>query len=365
MRVDVDHTFAPDPARREDILARELGFGRFFTDRMLTIRFTEERGWHDARIGPFADLTLSPAAAVLHYGQAIFEGMKAYRRTDGEIGLFRPEMNARRMARSAVRMVMPPLPEDLFLSGLDQLIDLERDWVPSRVNEALYVRPFSIATEPLQGVRAAKEYLFAVILSPVGAYYASGFEPVKILVADDLVRAVKGGTGEAKFAGNYAASLLGGVRAREAGCAQVLWLDGAEHRFVEEIGAMNVMFVIDGTLVTSPLSGSILPGVTRDTVLTLAREEGIPVEERPVAIDDVLTAIRDGRVSEAFGCGTAAVITAIRSLTWKGEEHRVANAPGELSKRFFTTITDVQFGRAADRHGWVRVVPRRPTGAVV
>lgn len=365
MRVDIDTTFTPDPSRRADIMERELGFGRYFTDRMLTVQYTEGRGWHDARIGPFENFSLSPAAAVLHYGQAIFEGMKAYRRTDGEIGLFRPEMNARRMARSAERMVMPPIPEDLFLAGLDHLIDLEREWVPTRENEALYVRPYCIATEPLQGVRAAKEYLFAVILSPVGAYYASGFEPVKILVADDLVRAVKGGTGEAKFAGNYAASLLGGVRAREAGCAQVLWLDGAEHRYVEEIGAMNVMFVLDGTLVTSALSGSILPGVTRDTVLTLAREEGIEVEERPVPIDEVLDAIGDGRCTEAFGCGTAAVITAIRSLTWKGKEHVIASAPGELSKRFFTTITDVQFGRAADRHGWVRVVPRRPSGAVV
>lgn len=349
--------FTPDPARRQRIHQLELGFGRYFTDRAFTIRFEEGKGWHDGVIGPFADFHLSPAAAVLHYGQSIFEGQKAFRRTDGEIGLFRPLKNAERFRRSAARMVMPEVPEELYIDALDTLVDLERDWTPSGEMESLYVRPFMFATEPLQGVRPANQYLFAIILSPVGAYYASGFKPVKILVSDTHVRAVPGGTGEAKCAGNYAASLLAGRLAREAGCAQVLWLDGAERKYVEEIGAMNVMFVIDGKVITSPLTGSILPGVTRDTILELCRHEGIPCEERRLGIDEVLAAIADGRCTESFGCGTAAVITAIESFTFKGTEHRLPKAPGPYAERFLKTITDIQWGRATDKYGWVHIVP--------
>lgn len=349
----------PDTARRQRILQLDLGFGRYFTDRMFTIRYEEERGWHDGLIGPFEDFHLSPAAAVLHYGQSIFEGQKAFRRVDDEIGLFRPGMNAERFRRSAARMVMPEVPEELYVDALETLVDLERDWTPGGEMQALYVRPFMFATEPLQGVRAANRYVFTIILSPVGAYYASGFKPVKILVSETYVRAVPGGTGEAKCAGNYAASLMAGREARESGCSQVLWLDGSERRYVEEIGAMNVMFVIDGKVVTPPLGGSILPGITRDTILQLCRHEGIAHEERRLAIDEVVDAIADGRCSEAFGCGTAAVITSISAFLYRGREHVLPQAPGPFAERFLKTITDIQWGRITDKYGWVHIVPRR------
>lgn len=357
MRIDIDTDFSPDPKRREHVLEQELGFGRYFTDRMFTARHDEQRGWHDARIGPFADLRLSPAAAVFHYGQAIFEGQKAYRRADGEIALFRPEQNARRFRRSAERMAMPSVPEDLYLEAVETLVDLERAWVPGGDMQSLYIRPFMIATEPLQGVRAANEYLFAVILSPVGAYYASGFKPVDILVSEKYVRAAEGGTGEAKAAGNYGASLIASWEARDNECAQVLWLDAKEHRYVEEIGAMNVMFVIDGTLVTPALTGTVLPGVTRSCVLEIARNDGVQVEERLLAIDELIAVIDEGRCQEAFGCGTAAVITAIRSFRHRGKGYIVRDEPGPVSQKMLKTITDIQWGRSPDPYGWIHVVP--------
>lgn len=358
MQITIAPHTPPDPSRRKDVLAKELGFGRFFTDRMFRARYVEGEGWITAEIGPFADFSLSPAAAVLHYGQAIFEGQKAYRRPDGEIGLFRPEQNARRFARSARRMVMPEVPEELFLDAIETLVDLERDWVPSGKNESLYIRPYMIATEPLQGVRPAREYLFAVILSPVGAYYASGFRPVRILVSEKYVRAAPGGTGEAKAAGNYAASMIAGRAAQSKGCAQVLWLDAVERKYVEEIGAMNVCFMIDDKLVTSPLSGTILPGVTRDCVLTIARDRGISIEERRLSIDEVVDAIDAGRCTEAFGCGTAAVITSISTLVFDDREYVISEAAGPIATSMFETITDIQWGRTPDRFGWTRIVPR-------
>jgi branched-chain amino acid aminotransferase len=358
MRIDVDSAFTPDPNRRKNTLHQDLGFGLYFTDRMFTAHYEEGNGWHDARIGPLSDLHLHPAAAVFHYGQAIFEGQKAYRRADGEIALFRPEQNARRFRRSAERMAMPPVPEDLYVEAIETLVDLERGWVPGGEMQSLYIRPFMIATEPLQGVRAASEYLFAVILSPVGAYYASGFKPVDILVSENYVRAAEGGTGEAKAAGNYGASLIAAHEARGHECAQVLWLDAKERRYVEEIGAMNVMFVIDGTLTTPPLTGTILPGVTRSCVLQIARDQGVPVEERRLAIDELAAAIDEGRCQESFGCGTAAVITAIRSFRYRGMEYRVREEPGPVSQMMFKTITDIQWGRVADPYGWARVVRR-------
>lgn len=359
IEIDIDRTFHPSPSRREDILKRELSFGKFFTDRMFTIRWTAQDGWSRPLIGPFEDIRLSPAAAVLHYGQAFFEGMKAFHRADGEIALFRPLMNARRQRESARRLVMPELPEGLFVRALEGLLDLERAWVPKGELQSLYIRPFCIATEPLLGVRAAVEYLFAIILSPVGAYYATGFTPVDILVSEDLARAASGGTGSVKAAGNYGASLLAGRRAKDAGCAQVLWLDGAEHRYAEEIGAMNVMFVIDGTLVTPELSGTILPGVTRDSILALARAEGLPVEERKVSIDEIVEAIENKRCTESFGCGTAAVVTSIGSFLHRGKSYKLPNAPGPVSQRMFQTITDLQWGRRPDTHGWIHIIPRR------
>jgi branched-chain amino acid aminotransferase len=365
MKIHIDTSFRPDPARRREILQRELGFGRYFTDRMYMAHYTAEKGWHGARIVPFEALRLSPGAAVLHYGQAIFEGQKAYHSADDEVLLFRPHANARRFALSARRLVIPPVPEDDYVQAIETLLDLEREWVPRGEMQALYVRPVCFASEALLGVRAAKEYLFLVILSPVGAYYETGFRPVKILVSEEYVRAAPGGTGEAKAAGNYGASLAAGRTAQAAGCQQVLWLDAVEHRYVEEIGAMNIMAVIDGRLITPPLTGTILPGVTRDTVLTLAKELEIAVEERPLAIDDLIAGIRDGRCSESFGCGTAAVISAIGSFMFRGQEHRFPNAPGPIARRMLETITDIQWGRRPDSHGWVHVVPRRSVGEPV
>ncbi|MEE9383404.1 MAG: branched-chain amino acid aminotransferase [Nannocystaceae bacterium] len=359
MTIETDSTFAPDPARAKDILSRELGFGNHFTDRMFTARYDEGRGWHSAKIGRFEDFQLSPAAAVLHYGQAIFEGQKVYRQPDGEVAVFRPRMNARRFVRSADRLVMPAVPEAFYIEAADRLVDIERAWVPGGEMQSLYMRPFMIATEPLQGVRPAKQYLFSIILSPVGAYYASGFNPVRIFVSPDLVRAPKTGVGEAKAAGNYAASLLAGTHAEKAGCSQVLWLDAAKRKYVEEIGAMNIMFAIDGALVTPPLGGSILAGVTRDSVLVLAEQQGTKVEERAVAIEELIAAIESGRCTEAFGCGTAAVITSIGSFLHQGKEYALPSAPGPMAERMLQTITDIQWGRARDPHAWMHIVPRR------
>ena len=243
-KFEIDPSFSSDPTRAKETLAQELGFGKFFSDNMFTLEYDAGKGWHNGKIGKHRELALSPAAAVFHYAQAMFEGLKAYARTDGEILLFRPEMNARRMNASAKRLMMPQIPEETFVQAVRELVDVERQWVPTGEMQSLYIRPFMIATEPLQGVRSANQYLFCIILSPVGAYYSGGFKPVKILVCEDYVRAVQGGTGAAKFAGNYAASLAAGQQAQENGCDQVLWLDGVHRNFVEEIGAMNVMFVI-------------------------------------------------------------------------------------------------------------------------
>jgi branched-chain amino acid aminotransferase len=358
VRIEMDKDFSPERGRRETTLAQDLGFGRYFTDRMFTAHWEEDRGWHDARIGPLSELRLHPAAAVFHYGQAIFEGQKAYRRADGEVALFRPAENARRFQRSAQRMAMPPVPEDLYLEAVETLVDAERDWVPAGDMQSLYIRPFMVATEPLQGVRASRKYLFAIILSPVGAYYASGFKPVDILVCENYVRSAEGGTGAAKAAGNYGASLVASREAQALDCAQVLWLDARERRYVEEIGAMNVMFVIDGTLTTPPLAGTVLPGVTRACVLQLARDRDIPVEERRVPIDELTSSIDDGRCQESFGCGTAAVVSAIRSFTYRGKKHRMRDQPGPVSQLMRKTITDIQWGRGPDHYGWSHVVKR-------
>lgn len=357
MEISID-AFTRDPDHVKSTLAKPLGFGSFFADRMFRADYTEGRGWHDAKITPFAPFSMSPAAAVFHYGQAVFEGMKAYARKDGEILLFRPEMNAQRMAASCARMAMPAFPEEDFLQGLNALVDAERDWVPTGDNQSLYIRPFMIASEPLQGVRPSHEYIFSIILSPVASYYADGFNPVRIFVTEKYVRAVEGGTGEAKAAGNYAASLIASKDAKEAGCAQVLWLDAKERRYIEEIGAMNVLFCIDGKLVTPPLAGSVLPSITRKTLLELAKADGVEIDERPIAIDELIDAISAGRCTEAFGCGTAAVITAIGELVFRGETIKLPQSPGPLAQRYFEKITDLQWGRTQDTRGWSRVVPR-------
>jgi branched-chain amino acid aminotransferase len=332
-----------------------LGFGRHFADRMLVADWNESNGWHDVRIVPYGPFTLEPSAAVFHYGQEAFEGLKAYRREGDVVALFRPEMNLARLNRSAMRLALPEVPAELFLQGLEKLVRLERDWVPAAEGTSLYIRPVLIATEAALGVRPAQEYRFFIILSPVGAYYASGFKPVRILVEDRLVRAAPGGTGEAKTGGNYAASLIAGREAAKRGFNQVLWLDAIQHRFVEEVGAMNIFFVIDGRLVTPSLSGSFLDGITRDSIMKLAPTLGLTVEERPVAIDDLMAGIRNGRVLEVFGSGTAAVVSPVGALCYQDELVMIGDgAVGRVTQQMYETLTGIQYGRLPDRFGWMR-----------
>jgi branched-chain amino acid aminotransferase len=334
-----------------------LGFGQIFTNRILKADWGAQRGWHDARIEPYGPLVLDPAAKVYHYGQEVFEGLKAYRWQDGRVALFRPQMNAERFNRSAARLALPAVPEDLFLEGIDALVRLEKEWVPTAAGTSLYIRPTLIAVEPKLGVSPADQCLFFVILSPVGAYYTAGFNPVRILVEDYYVRAVPGGTGTAKTGGNYASSLLAGRKAKERGFEQVLWLDGIQRRYVEEVGAMNIFFVVDGALVTPPLTDSFLAGVTRDSVLELAETLGIPVAVRPVEIDDLLAGVRSGRVSEAFGTGTAAVISPVGVLGYKDEVFTVGSGGvGSMTQRLYAEVTGIQCGRLPDRFGWMHEV---------
>lgn len=334
-----------------------LGFGQIFTNRMLKAQWDVARGWHDARIEPYGPLALDPAAKVYHYAQEVFEGLKAYRWQDGRVALFRPRMNAERFNRSAARLALPQVPERLFLEGIDRLVRLEDEWIPSAEGTSLYVRPTLIAVEPTLGVRPSEQCLFFVILSPVGAYYASGFNPVRILVEDYYVRAVPGGTGSAKTGGNYAASLSAGLKAKERGFEQVLWLDGIQRRYVEEVGAMNIFFIVDGTLVTPPLSDSFLAGVTRDSVLELAESLGLPVEVRPVEIGALMAGIRSGSVSEAFGTGTAAVISPVGVFGYKDEIATVGSGGvGPQTRRLYDTLTGIQYGRLPDRFGWMHEV---------
>lgn len=336
----------------------ELGFGQIFTNRMLKADWNGRLGWHNARIEPYGPLVLDPAAKVFHYAQEVFEGLKAYRWQDGRVALFRPQMNAARFNRSATRLALPEVPESLFLEGIDALVRLEEDWLPSAEGTALYIRPTLIAVEPTLGVRPSEQCLFFVILSPVGAYYAAGFNPVRILVEDYFVRAVPGGTGTAKTGGNYASSLRAGLKAKERGFEQVLWLDGIQRRYVEEVGAMNIFFVVEGTLVTPPLSDSFLAGVTRDSVLAMAETLGVPVDVRPVDIDDLLAGVRSGRVSEAFGTGTAAVVSPVGVLGYKDEVLTVGTGGvGPLTRRFYDSLTGIQYGRLPDPFGWLHQVP--------
>jgi branched-chain amino acid aminotransferase len=337
--------------------ASQLGFGRIFTDRMFIAEWKVGQGWVDARIQPYAPFTLDPACLVFHYAQEIFEGLKAYKWPDDTITLFRPEMNARRFNISAERMCMPQVPEELFLGGIEQLVNLERDWIPTAPSTSLYIRPTMIAVEPVLGVKPSDHYYFYVILTPVGAYYASGFNPVKIMVEDRYVRAVPGGTGEAKTGGNYASSLKAGLEAKKKGYDQVLWLDGMERRYIEEVGAMNMFFAYGKTVVTAPLEGSILRGVTRDSVLKLATTLGFQVEERKIDITTIMNDIRSGKVTEAFGSGTAAVITPVGSLCFKEESLVIGTGGvGPLTQQLYDTLTGIQYGTRPDQFGWLRKI---------
>jgi len=345
---------APEKMKQKLADESQLGFGRLFTDRMLLVEWTQGKGWHSARIKPYEPFVLDPAALVFHYAQEIFEGLKAYKWADGRVALFRPEKNARRFNLSAVRMCMPEVPEDLFVEGIKQLVSLEKDWIPTAAGTSLYIRPTLIAVEPVLGVKPSDHYYFYVILSPVGAYYASGFNPVNILVEDHYVRAVSGGTGEAKTGGNYASSLKAGLEAKKKGYDQVLWLDGRQQRYIEEVGAMNMFFAYGTHIVTSPLTGSILAGITRDSVLTLAAKLGCTVEEKLIDVQELIADIKSGKVTEAFGSGTAAVITPVGSLCYKDEKVQLGNGGvGSLSQKLYDTLTGIQTGALPDDYGWV------------
>jgi branched-chain amino acid aminotransferase len=338
---------------REAILANP-GFGTNFTDHMVDICWSEWGGWHRPRVQPYGPIALDPAAAVLHYGQEIFEGMKAYRHADGSIWTFRPEANASRMQRSAARLALPELPTDYFIESLKQLIAVDGDWVPSAPETSLYLRPFMFAKEAFLGVRPAKKVNYYVIASPAGAYFTGGVAPVAIWLSTEYARAGRGGTGAAKTGGNYASSLLAQAEASAKGCAQVLFLDSVEGKYVEELGGMNVVLVYkDGTLVT-PLSDSILEGITRDSILQLAEDRGLTVERRRVSIDEWREGVASGDIVEMFACGTAAVVTPIAVVKAEGFEIGTADAAaGELTMSLRQELTDIQYGRLPDKHGWL------------
>ncbi|MCD7949074.1 MAG: branched-chain amino acid aminotransferase [Erysipelotrichaceae bacterium] len=334
-----------------------LGFGNYFTDHMFIMDWSKEQGWHDARIVPYAPIPMDPATMVLHYAQETFEGLKAYRNPNGDILLFRPEMNARRMINSNKRICMAEVPEDMFIEAVEAIVKYEQDWIPTAPDTSLYIRPFMYASEPSVGVHPADSYKFIIILSPVGAYYPEGLDPVKIWVEDEYVRAVKGGTGFTKCGGNYAASIAAQVKAENHGYTQVLWLDGVHRKYVEEVGTMNVMFLINDTVVTAALEGSVLPGVTRDSIIHILKDWGYKVEERELSIDELMDAARDGSLKEAWGTGTAAVISPIGELCYKGEEIVVHDFKiGELTQKLYDTLTGIQWGKLEDKYNWTRVV---------
>jgi branched-chain amino acid aminotransferase len=345
-------------AERDAILA-DPGFGKHFTDHMVTIDWTVDEGWHDARVTPYGPLQIDPASSVLHYAQEIFEGLKAYRHEDGSIWTFRPEKNAERLQRSARRLALPELSSEDFIAAVKHIVAVDGDWVPSGGETSLYIRPFMIANEVFLGVRAANRVSFMVIASPAGAYFADGVAPVKIWLSTEYSRAGRGGTGAAKCGGNYAASLLPQMEAYEHGCAQVLFLDGETGSHIDELGGMNVMFVHGdgaggGTLVTPRLTGTILEGVTRDSILQLARDRGMTVEERDVTIDEWRDGVASGEITEVFACGTAAVITPISVLKGHNVEIGDPDAPaGEVTLALRKELTDIQYGRLPDRHGWL------------
>jgi branched-chain amino acid aminotransferase len=344
----------PLPAAEREAILADPGFGRHFTDHMVTIRWTEGRGWHDAQLVPYAPLSLDPANMTLHYSQTIFEGLKAYRRPDGSVATFRPGANAERFQASARRLAMPELPVELFVEACDVLVAQDKDWVPPHGEQSLYLRPFMIATEVGLGVRPANEYLFLVIASPAGAYFKGGVKPVSVWLSEDYVRAVRGGTGAAKTGGNYAASLVAQKGAADEGCDQVVWLDAVERRWVEEMGGMNLYFVYGDRIVTPELTGSLLPGITRDSLLTLARDLGYTAEEGRISTDDWRRDAADGTLTEVFACGTAAVITPVGTVkSTSGEWTQNGGEPGEVTMRLRRALLDLQTGAAPDPHGWM------------
>ena len=335
----------------------KLGFGVYFSDHMFRMDYLQGKGWHSPRIEPYGPLSLDPTALFLHYGQQVFDGLKAFRQGDGAIKLFRPRDYLERMNRSARRLCMPSVDTGFVLEAFKELVGIDQDWVPGKRGTSLYIRPVMIATEAALGVKVSKRYLFYIVTGPVGAYYAEGFNPTRIFVTDRYVRAVRGGIGDAKTAGNYAASLLAAEEAYEQGCTQVLWLDACNRSHVEEVGTSNIFFLLKDALVTPPLSGSILPGVTRKSVMQLAADWGIPVEERPVPIEEVIDGIRSEGLAEMFASGTAAVISPVGWLQYRGETYIVNQGKvGGLSRRLFEEISGIQIGDRPDPHGWMEPV---------
>ena len=331
----------------------DLGFGQIFTDHMFLADFQEEKGWYDPRIEPYGPLSLDPATAVLHYAQAIFDGLKAFRGVDGKLRLFRPQKHVERLNNSARRMCIPPLDPELALQSIVTVVQTDGEWVPRMLGTSLYIRPTIIASEAFLGVRPARSYIYFVILSPVGAYYPEGMAPVKIRVEEHYVRAVEGGLGGAKTGANYAASLMAGEDAKHQGFTQVLWLDGVHRRYIDEVGTMNIMVKIGDEVITPPLTGTVLPGVTRDSVLTLLRDWGLRAIERQVGIDEVMAAHRAGTLTEVWGTGTAAVISPVGELAYKGERMVINGGKiGPLTQRLYDAIVGIQYGQAPDPHGW-------------
>lgn len=360
----------PLPAvdRRQRMTA--LGFGQVFSEHMVTIRYDEARGWYDATLEPYGPISFDPATSALHYGQTIFEGLKAYAQPDGSVATFRPEANAARFARSAARLAMPALPEELFVGALHELADIDRDWIPTSGEESLYFRPFMIATDPYLGVRPSSSYLFLLIASPVGAYFPRGVQPVKVWLSTEYVRAAPGGTGEAKCGGNYAASLVAQAQAAEQGCDQVVWLDAIERTYIEEMGGMNMFFVSrpDGpegetTIFTPELTGTLLAGVTRDTILSLAGEHGWKSEERKLTVEEWREGCASGVLSEAFACGTAAVVTPVGEVAGASGGWTVGDGgSGPVTLAIREALLGIQHGRLADSRGWMHEL--LPAGSV-
>lgn len=350
MEIKITKTTSPKAKPQK---GEKLGFGHIFTDHMFMMNYTEGKGWHDARIVPYGNISLDPSAMVFHYGQEMFEGLKAYRGADDTIYLFRPDMNAKRANASNERLCIPEIPEDMFVDAIKALVDVDRDWVPSDEGTSLYIRPFVIATDEFLGVAPSKTYLFMVILSPSGAYYESGLAPVGIWIEDEYVRAVKGGMGFAKTGGNYAASLIAQVKAHDSGYSQVLWLDGVERKYIEEVGAMNIMFKIGGKVVTPMLNGSILPGITRNSILHVCRSWGYEVEERRISVEELVAAAKDGSLEEVWGTGTAAVVSPVGKLRYMDDVMTIGDGGiGELTQKLYDELTGIQWGKREDPYGW-------------
>lgn len=351
LNIRIEKTTSPKAKPQDE---SKLGFGKIFTDHMFVMDYEEGKGWVDPRVVPYQPITLEPSAMVFHYGQEMFEGLKAYPTEDGKVLMFRPQKNIERANNTNRRICIPEIDPEDFLQAMEAVVSLDRDWIPTAPGTSLYIRPFIIATDPFLGVRPSSTYKFMVILSPVGAYYESGLNPVKIWIEDDYVRAVRGGIGEAKTGGNYVASLAAQVKAHDAGYSQVLWLDGVERKYIEEVGAMNIFFKINGKVVTPALNGSILPGVTRASCIDLCRHWGMDVEERKVSVDELVAAARDGSLEECWGSGTAAVISPVGCLRFGDEIMDIGNGGiGKVSQKLYDTVTGIQTGKIKDEFGWI------------